>query len=207
VGVDPGGGGASHPSAIAIVAVSPSFSMGRVIDGWRGDDMVTSAGDVVKMVLHMIKPYPYARIKYDWGCKDFETIAREMGLSVEPAEKSHAIGEATLNTLFKNNLLMIYGYPQLEPLVTELKTLKSATPKTKAKDDFVDALRYACSAVPWNWDVIRGEPKAEAEKPMTRFEREMADRRKIALGDYKDQGLITAEDEIEAWNQLYGITT
>lgn len=203
-GVDVGSGGDAHPAAIAIVAVSPDFKMGRVVDGWRGDGVITTAADVVKKCQEMIKPFPMCRVKYDWASADFNTIATDMGLQVEKAEKNHLIGEGVLNTLFKNNMLMIYDHEQLDPLVTELKNLKNSTAKGRAKDDFVDALRYACSSVPWNWDalVVR-EPKAK-ERELTQREKDIKARRDFYNGDDGRDGLVTADDEIHAWNQLMG---
>lgn len=203
-GVDIGGGGDSHKSAIVLVAVSPDCKKGRVVDGWRGED-VTTATDVVHRVIDMIKPYEYVRIKYDWASKDFHTIATDMGLTVEAAEKGHTIGEGTLNTLFKNDMLILYDLPQLDPLVSELRNLKNSTPKKSAKDDFVDALRYACSSVPWNWDaLIYRDPKPRAPV-LSAAEEERKKRREFYLGATSDDGLVTAESEINAWNELYGL--
>jgi phage terminase large subunit-like protein len=204
-GVDIGGGGEAHASAIVILGVSPDYKQGRVVDGWMGSGEITTVSDVVRRYIELTKPYPYVRLFYDWASKDFHTIATDMGLNPEPAEKNHAIGEALLNTLFKNNMLMIYDSPQLNPLVFQLKNLKNSTPKGKAKDDFPDALRYACAKVPWNWDgLILNAPEAGPPKIITRQEQLDKDRRDFALGLAERGGLITADTEIEAWNSLFG---
>lgn len=210
VGADIGSGGSdNHPSAVAVVAVSPDWKQGRVIKGWRGDNEVTTAGDVVLKVVELLGgEQGSARIHYDWGCRDFYTIASEMKLSVEPAEKSHAIGESVLNVLFKNQMLWVYDDPELEKLCVELSMLKNSTPKNKAKDDFIDALRYAVSSVPWDWSVVRSDLKvpnapkktlAETEK-----ERELKERRGQFKAE-KDRDLVSLEDELEGWNELMGV--
>ena len=201
-GVDVGSGGDAHPAAICIVGVSPDFKMGRVIDGWRGDGMITTASDIVAKTKEMTKSFPYCRIKYDWASADFNTIATEMGLQVERAEKSHAIGEGVLNTLFKNNMLMIYDAPELDKLVSELKNLKNSTQKTKAKDDFIDALRYACSSVPWNWDALVPKEVVK-EVELTPAQKALKERRNFVSGE-DELGLMSADDEIAGWNELMG---
>lgn len=138
-GVDIGSGGISgHPSAITYVAVKPDMTEGRVIAGWRGDQIVTTAGDVVQKYLELNKLYNIQPIRsfYDWASKDFYNIAVSMGLSFEKAEKSHERGEDTINTLFKNDLLYIYRTEELVKLGHELSVLRKDQDKKKAKDDF-----------------------------------------------------------------------
>jgi phage terminase large subunit-like protein len=202
VGVDIGSGGDNHPSAISIVAVSPDFSQGRVIDGWRGDDQITTANDVVLKASQMIQPYKdqIMQISYDFACRDFYTIATEMGLPVEAAEKSHAIGETTLNALFKSKMLYIYDVTQLDNLVIELSSLKHSTSKKVAKDDFIDSLRYAVSRVPWNWDAL---VEKAAPPPDTRTVDQINrdEEIKARRGQGQDN-LVDIDQEIEEWNQL-----
>lgn len=202
-GVDPGSGGENHPAAIAMVGVSPCWKMGRVFKGWRGDGIVTTVGDVVKKTIEMVKGFENVRIKYDWGCRDYLTIGSDMGLTPEPAEKGHEIGERTLNVLFKNQMLMIYDLPELEPLCVEFSMLKNSTPKNKAKDDFVDAVRYAVSSIPWNWEGIRSDLVIQIDpKEKSPQEQETDARRKFWKGD--DSKLRGVEEEIESFNQLMG---
>lgn len=196
-GVDPGSGGENHPAAIALVGVSPDWKQGRVFKGWRGDGVETTASDVVRKVIDMIDGMEHVRILYDWGCRDFFTIASDMGLQVEPAEKNHQIGETMLNVLFKNQILMVYDDPALDALCIELSTLKASTPKNRAKDDFVDALRYAVSKVPWNWESLSNRKIATARK-QTEAEIQL----KLRRGIREDDHLVTVEDEIERFNEL-----
>lgn len=208
VGVDIGSGGDNHPSAISIVGVSPDFKQGRVIDGWRGDDVITTASDVVLKCMEMIKPYGdrVVQIRYDQGCRDFYTIATEMGLQVEAADKSHDVGETVLNALFKNQMLYLYDEPaELEKLVIELSSLKSSTSKRQAKDDFIDSLRYCVSKIPWNWDAIVIKPAPAVDNrtaAQIEKENELKERRDIA---YPGGKLSDASEEMEQWNDLMGV--
>jgi hypothetical protein len=201
-GVDPGSGGDNHPAAISVVAVSPDFTKGRVFRGWRGDGAQTTAGDVVKRAIQMTKDLEHCQIYYDWGCRDFYLIAQAAGLHVEPAEKSHLIGEQMINVLFKNQMLMIYDYPELDPLCTELATLRNDVPKNKAKDDFADSLRYAVSLVPWNWNAIKSDFVIEAVAKKPKRERGVDIRRQFWEGEKDEEGLVTADEELTAWNDL-----
>lgn len=202
-GVDPGSGGDNHPAAISLVGVNPDFTKGRVFRGWRGDGAQTTAGDVVKRCIQMTKDLENVQIHYDWGCRDFYLIAQAAGLHVEPAEKSHLIGEQMLNVLFKNQMLMIYDYPELDPLCTELATLRNDVPKNKAKDDFVDSLRYAISLIPWNWNAIKSDFVIEPILKKPKREREIDIRRKFWEGEKSEEdGLVTADEELTHWNDL-----
>lgn len=204
VGVDPGSGGDNHPAAISIVAVSPDWRQGRVWKGWRGDGVVTTAGDCVTKTMEMIRGLDNVRVFYDWGCRDFFTIAQQAGLQVEAAEKSHAIGEPILNVLFKNQMLWIYDYPELDPLCLELSSLKSSTAKNKAKDDFIDSVRYAVTKVPWDWEAILGTKviEAAAKPKLSNQAQAIQDRRDYWDGKQKEESLITIDQELDEWNTL-----
>lgn len=209
-GVDIGGGGeGSHKSAICFVAVRPDFRAGRVFLGWRGDEGITTAGDVFQKHLelkkeHKLKPNQQF---FDWGSKDFGTIASRAGEPFEPADKSHDTGEDIINTLFKNDMLFIYEDAELAKLAGELSTLLKLTAKNKAKDDFADAFRYAVTKIPWDFTFLTGA-KAEfddtPEKPLNEKEREIAERRKrFGDGDDGEPGW-NVEDELAEANDLYG---
>lgn len=215
-GVDIGGGGQSeggkpsHRSAICFLAVRPDFRAGRVFLGWRGaDGVTTTAGDVFQKHLEMKKSLSQkpVRMLYDWGSKDFGTIATRAGEAFEPADKSHDKGEDFINTLFKNNMLAIYEDAELAKLGGELATLMKSTPKNKAKDDFADAFRYAVTKVPWDFSYLTGEVAVvdEApEKPMNRTEQEISERRKAFEGTNEEEGAASFDDEIAELNELYG---
>lgn len=154
-GVDIGSGGTSgHPSAIVFVAVSPDFKRGVVYDGWRGDGIDTTAGDVVLKYRLMAGSKPMVGEYYDWNSKDFWTISDRLGGSFQKADKSHEMGEQSLNVLFKNSMLHIFDTPELSKLDSELRNLNRTTAKTVAKDDFTDALRYATTKIPWDFSCL-----------------------------------------------------
>lgn len=212
-GVDIGGGGmASHKSAICFTAVRPDFRAGRVFLGWRGDKELTTAGDVFQKHLQLktennLKPL---RQLYDWGNKDFGTIATRAGEPFEPANKSHDLGEEIINTLFKNDMLFIYDDPELVKLAGELSSLLSKTPKIKAKDDFADAFRYSVTTIPWDFTYLNGPSpvvEEEPERPLNNREKEIAERRKMfESGEGSDaaEEAWDVERELEEANDSYG---
>lgn len=203
-GVDPGGGHGGHPSAIAFVAVSPDYTEGRVFKGVRMDDQVTTASDVAFKYTEMAAGLNVVSADYDFAAKDFGTIAARMGLSFNKAMKSHDMGEQIINVLFKNGMLTIDDTPEMIPLVTELASLGTDTPKQKAKDDFVDAMRYAVVRVPWNFAAFEAKNRVyPAPSPRMSFE-EMS-RRGLNIDGDTDSILWEAEREIDALNELYEI--
>jgi hypothetical protein len=205
-GADPGGGGKSHPSALVYVAVKPNYRAGRVFLGWRGDGIVTTAGDVVNKHISLAKLYnlrEFTDRRYDWGSKDFGEIAQRMGHPFQKAEKSHEKGEEVLNTLFKNNMLFIYEDHELRKLGHELATLKKDAVKRHEKDDFADALRYCVTTIPWDWTaVMESMPDESPEEVLTPHQQEVRDRRR-AFEDDSEREKRRIEDEFEEWNQAY----
>jgi hypothetical protein len=152
-GVDIGSGGLKgHPAAICFVGVKPDFTEGRVFLCWRGDKVETTAGDIYVKYRELKGGMKPVAQYYDWASKDFKTITDRVGGAFMPANKDHDVGEDLLNTLFKNNMLIIYDSAEAQKLVRELQNLKNSTPKRVAKDDLIDALRYAISSVPWNFE-------------------------------------------------------
>lgn len=150
--------GQGHPGGIVIVAVSPTYSEGRVVACWRGDNQRTTAGDIYNKAEEMIKELgitPQAKL-FDWASADFGTIASRNGGGWRPANKSQEKGQDTVNTLFKNDMLAIYQRGQNGKLAGELCSVDHDTPKRKRRDDLCDPLRFICLEVPWNWTVIRG---------------------------------------------------
>lgn len=201
-GTDIGSGGKeAHPAAITFVAVRPDFKYGRVFKGWRGDGVTTTNGDILQKHTEMKGKLPIAGAYYDWQSKDFFVIASRVGETFTPADKSHDVGESILNVLFKNQMLDIDDIPELKPLVTELVTLKKDTPKTKAKDDFCDALRYNVTKIPWDFNAITGQKlDLPSEADMSAEERT---RRGIDSQDLEEQlNQFDAEEELEAWDEM-----
>jgi hypothetical protein len=139
---------------------------------------------------------------YDWHSRDFFTIASRNGEAFQPAEKSHEIGEQMLNVLFKNEMLAIYDLEELRPLMEELKNLQEGTNKTKAKDDFIDSLRYAITRIPWDWSAIKSE-KLEVKKQKTA--EELMHEARMGLQSVEEQDAIFNDHEFDALNELYEV--
>lgn len=201
-GVDIGSGGEQgHPSAIVFVAVSPDYKQGRVFKGWRGDGIQTTASDVVSKFIELKGGLITTGQFYDWSSKDFETISRRMGEPFVPAEKSHEIGEQVINVLFKNEMLAIYDLPELQGLIEELSSLDVKTKKTHATDDFIDALRYCVTKIPWDWSAINAEEKVSSKSSLSYEE---IGRRGLTLSEDPDLSIMI-DDEMEAWSELYDV--
>lgn len=198
-GIDMGGGGDGHPAGIVFLAVDPLYQKGRVILSWRGDKQLTTAADVVNKFIEMRGQTEVMPPRYDFAAKDLGIIAGRMGLAFLTAEKSHEKGEQILNTLFKHNMLQIYDNSDNHKLSVELLNLRSGGPKTKAKDDLVDPLRYAAVSVPWDFSVLGEDAPVKEIKEQ---ETEVDLRRKPFLSQEDES--FSVEDELDAWNEMYG---
>lgn len=209
IGVDIGGGGDGHPSAIVLTAVSPDYTEAEIFDGWMGDDELTTQQDVLDKVGEIcdtirLDPDRIAGIFYDYAAKDFGTLATQQGIAVEKADKSHATGEAVMGVLFKLRRLKVHNVPQLAQLIVQLCNLKRETPKKHAKDDFVDGGRYSVSRVPFDWKALGVKiiAQAKAVKPPNEEELAQRKRREYYLKEDKDQ-IIDIETEMAAWSELH----
>lgn len=203
-GIDPGGGGNGHPAAITFVACSPDFKKGYVFKGWRGDKEVTTSADVLKKYLDLKEGLTVACAYYDWANKDIYTIASRLGIPLVAADKSHERGEQVFNVLLKSGMLQIFDIPDLRPLMGELESLLLTAKKQSARDDYIDATRYAITPLPWNYSAIGGFVKATGGKK-EQFNMN-SDRRSIVLGanGYVDpKAFATVDDEIAEWAELY----
>lgn len=211
-GVDPGGGGDGHPAAIVFLAVSPDTLQARVYCAWRGDNQVTTAGDVYDKYEELRHDFAIERKVYDFSAKDFGTIANGKGAGFEMANKSRDGGFGTLNTLLKLGVLKLQeGDIEIEKLAVEMQSLKKSTRKIDAADDLVDALRYAVMSVPWDWVAIDElitfeEPQPEEpEKVLTSAEQEIDERRNRGAGKSGKQEAeyLSPEEELDEWSALY----
>lgn len=208
-GVDYGSGGASgHPSAISIVAVHPRLRKARLVKAWRGDNIVTTAGDVVMKFEEMIKGMPIMiQTSYDFAAADLGTIAGSRGLAFTKAEKNHIKGEAVLNSLFKHKMLELDSSDDEQAkLIMELSNLRDDTPKTKARDDLIDSLRYALVRVPFDWSWLGGsmepgKPKAPESEKLEGRAKVYAQQKEEAARKQDEEAM---EREMEEWNELYG---
>lgn len=205
-GCDIGTGGSAHPAALAYVAVKPDFSAGRVFTGWRGDRITTTPEDILDkhveiVTLKKLKP---VMLSYDHQAKDFQTHAtrRRPPIPVVKADKARDKGMSLLNTLFKLGMLKIHDdEPELNKLVLELESLKTTTQKSSAKDDFIDALRFAVMRIPWDTGAFRaGKPKAKDDPHAGLSKRE---RMRLGL-DTKERAVHdVTEDEFDLANEAY----
>jgi phage terminase large subunit-like protein len=202
-GVDVGGGQGSHPSAITLVAVSPDYTEGRVIGGWRGDNVLTTAGDVLTKYFELTSGLNVTAAYYDYSAKDFSTIANRMGVTFNPANKSHDVGEQIINVLFRNEMMAIDDLDENISLVTELCTLGIDTPKTKARDDRVDSFRYAVSSIPWNFAKISELRRVKLlASPTLAMSQEEMGRRGLQMNQTNELDVFI-DEEFEAFNELY----
>jgi hypothetical protein len=210
-GIDYGSGGErGHPAAIAFVGVSNDYKSARVFKAWRGDDIITTAGDIILKFLEMKGKLQPVVVSYDQSAKDLHTIASSYGLTLTPANKKQDQGTELLNTLYRNEMLKIQrGDPETEKLIIEMSSVLKTTAKQTAKDDLSDATRYAVMPIPWNWeaidDYLTAHPidseviKEPVEVEETEVERRMRERR----GDYRSEPIDSVEKEIAEWNELY----
>jgi len=205
-GVDIGSGGKDgHPASIVFVAVSPDYTLGEVFYGKRLDFEVvhknTTAGDILEEYLKMKEGYENRIIeqRYDYAARDFKTLADRIGENFLPANKRHDEGEDILNTLFRYMALSIHhDAHDLLKLCTELKSLKKDTDKRAAKDDYTDALRYACVGIPWDLDKIKVKKFEKPKPPLT----DLDYRRGL---DIDERGKVNDDivNEISFWNDNY----
>jgi len=209
--IDLGSGGEdNHPTAMGLLTASPDFDKLRLIRVKRLDKIETTHGDSYKFYRRFRGKTKLISQCYDHAAKDFGTITTRAGDYFEKAKKDHEIGEEALDTLLKSGTLVIYYDPEDDDgealkLAREFETLKTSTPKTKAKDDLIDMARYNIMQVPVDWEkVLLGMPEqkqlekpaegtAEKERPRDYWKTE-EDRQEIE-GDI--------ESEFEEWNELY----
>lgn len=202
-GVDIGTGGANnHPAAMVFVGVNLDFTRGEVFLGSRMDGVVTTSGDILTQYIELREPFENRMVeqRYDSHARDFFIIADRLGETFLPANKKHDEGEDILNTLFKHKALFIHQTDELEKLMTELRVLLKDTDKRKAKDDFIDALRYAVVGIPWDMTRIKKDKPLIKRREISEIER----RRAEMVDEMKDveQDMIA---EINEWNEMMGV--
>lgn len=208
VGIDVGSGGETgHPSAISFIAINPEHSFAVVYKFWRGDNVTTTAQDVVNKYQAMAVGEPSHVVYYDWASADLKNIAAGQGLPFVKAEKNHLIGENILNSMFSFNMLKIFKTDESEKLCIEFENLLNTTDKKKAIDDGVDSVRYAAAKVSWNFvDVSFLSKNAGKKEPviLTDEQREIKTRRDAVLGlaDH-EKDPFNVDSELNYWNDMY----
>lgn len=222
-GVDIGSGGENnHPAAIVFVAMRPDGKYGVVFRGWRGDGIETAPNDILLKHQEMLS-YEHVladgRVvkerftptiqSYDWQARDFFLVASRAGAAFTPALKGREQGEGLLNTLFKLGMLQIFeGDPELAKLVVEITSLKKEEPKTRAKDDFYDAMRYAVMPAPWDFEGVAGEVlklEKEGDSDERSARQKHFDERRGGPEPDEDQE-STVEEELEEWQAMLDIS-
>lgn len=225
-GVDYGSGGSidsetkkGHPAAIVFVAVRPDFKKGAVIKSWRGDNEVTTAGDVFNKYVELARGMTITQAVYDHSAKDFGTIAARNGVTFIKADKSRDAGADLLNTLFKHRMLDIFN-DDMENMKLAGELMHIMTSKnngvSKDGDDLTDALRYDCLLIPWDLSAVAelvqskldGSEAVQVAKPLTEkelLELQINERRGIFA---KDSSANDSWEELDAefayWNGEFG---
>lgn len=178
-GIDPGSGGRAHPSAITFLAVNPEKTRGEVIRCWRGDGLITTSSDLVRIFQDLVSSLGRVPVIqcYDWAARDFMLVAGRMGIPFLPANKERGFGQRVMNSLFKSEMLLIHDSDDGRKLSWELKNLSEGIDKSRAKDDLVDSLRFAVTSVPWDFSVllpkniVSGIKRKDAEQKFEKSEK------------------------------------
>ncbi len=169
------------------------------------DGIETTAGDTLQYYIEdRGKMLPVLQC-FDWGSKDFGTIAQRAGEAFTKAEKSHDIGEQAMNAAFKSGMMKIYDDgDEARKLVSELEGLSCDAVKRNAKDDLIDAVRYAITRIPIDWQSVlkTGEVNAEEESETARSRMLNEMRPNAEWGDGKFEEEDWSEEFAE-WNDMY----
>ena len=200
-GIDVGSGGHAHPAAIIFIAVREDYREARLIKAWRGNrSETTTSVDILRRYQEMREGLNVMATYYDYQSREFGLQAMSADENVLQAEKSHEIGEAVLNMLFKHNMLLFEDTPFVDDLAGELQNLKVGAKKQDAKDDLIDALRYACVKIPFDTSHIGARTVAKkADKP--KFE--PTDRRSQLTSVLNEKDFTDyVEDQINYWNEF-----
>lgn len=155
--VDIGSGGKGRSAgAIVFLAVNPDFTKARVVKTWRGDNVETTATDILNMYRELRGTWPIVQAGYDYASREFGLISSRSGEGFVRADKTKNSGEATLNTLFKSGAITIdSGVSDNQKLITELMSVPGGPMKNRSyQDDLTDALRYCCALIPWDFAKI-----------------------------------------------------
>ena len=206
-GVDYGvGGPTGHPSSIVFVAVSPNYNAARVINCWKSaygpGTKTTSLDDVIMRYLEMCKEIGIDQptcTYYDPAAGSLGVLAERTGLGWLKANKEREHGFNLINSLFKNDMLILLKSSTngVDELVDEIETAttESSSGAKKHNDDLLDGMRYATSSVPFNFENIK-ITQHDIDKPTrTNGRHELPD---------DDYNMDEIGDEIDEWNECYG---
>jgi hypothetical protein len=199
--IDVGSGGHAHPAAIVFVAIKPDFKEARLVKAWRGNSTeTTTAVDILRKYQEMRVGLSVVATFYDYQSREFALQALAAGESVLPAEKSHDLGEATLNMLFKHRMLLFEKSEEADDLAVELQNLKKGVKKQDCKDDLVDALRYCVVKIPFDTSHINAKT---ANIPAPTQKTDPNDRSGMNASETRNASIMDGvQHEIDYWNEL-----
>ena len=216
-GIDYGSGGEdNHPSAIVFIAVRPDFRKGAVVYGWKSPkQQINTMKTVVEkysqlwLIVPDLEGKLVNQVSYDFSAKDMATYAVDIGLTFSPADKQREPSFRRLNSLFKARYLDIFNIECLQDLVAEIDTLTETAALVKrkqhAKDDMIDGMRYAESAIPWDHSGLQ-EAMASAKKdkddptPESKTEREINAERMKNERKNAQEAQYNVEEELTEFN-------
>lgn len=207
-GVDVGSGGSKgHKGSMAFVAVNPECTKGVVYKCWRGDGFITTASDILNKFIEIRGNEQLVSQFYDFASKDFYVIAQRNGEPFIPADKSHERGEGLLNTLFKNNMLFIVNDDQGEKAANEFINLSQKVMKIHAQDDLIDAIRYTCCGIPWDFSCVRHKTEVVSKEDptilMNTREKTIYDKKHGIISDDITDVTDFMSTEMEEANEFY----
>lgn len=198
-------GRGSHPATICFVWVNAELSKIRVFKGWKSPKgQAVEPKEILEKYVELRGTMVMAGEFYDWSSKDIQIIANRAGIALMPADKSRDKGYQMLNLLFKTGALVIYDIEELQPLVREIMSLSIGERKTEAQDDFVDAMRYAITSIPINWEKVT-DIKVDFDEGSAKQEK-IIDMRMMSEQDIDKLQAKNNSDimsEIEFWNKHY----
>lgn len=197
-GVDIGGGGSGSLPGVVIIAVRPDFQYARVVKSWRGDSSkIYTASDILDKYMELKEGLELVGEYYDWGSKDFGTIATRTNVAFQPADKSRELGIPLLNTLFKNQMLVIDNVAENQDLINELLNLRHGISKRHAMDHLADALRYSVTKVVWNFDGITGDKSVDLPKVIL-----TGDELRMSRSPTIEHDAWSIQEEMQLWNEM-----
>lgn len=199
-GIDYGVGGAhGHPTSIVIIAVNETYTSVRVLKCKRYDKTPTTPDDAIAKYYELLGELGLdeCSVYFDHSCGSIAIISERQGLGFHKANKDRAYGFGLINSLFKNDMMIILDDDSGEPakLISELESLRVDFNKKRAGDDLVDGLRYALASIPFNFENIKTPAIEEQKTTQKQVGRHVQD----IDYDFDEVG-----DEIDEWNSSYG---
>lgn len=199
-GVDYGSGNKNRSkSAIVFASLSADSRKVRVFKAWRGDETITTAGDLFNKYMEL-KTFKITNGSYDYAARDFYEIASRNGEPFSRADKARERGDELINTLLRYDMIEFdTGDEEVDKLCMELASLAVDDEK---HDDLADAFRYCVMSMPIDWTLIQKIPLPG--KPQPKKENGRYDYSPIAGGDKKSDEMDPADIEMMEWQREFG---